>query len=146
MSILDYTDAKISFNTLERWSYPAIKSIQYDYISDQDISQELKNDTLESFELGESWASLTNNYSTRADNPIHVRVVAKLVQYLRVGAQFPPITIIAERDIQERCGYCVIDGHHRLRALKYQKLDVFSVKVRGEDDAVRELLYEVISK
>jgi hypothetical protein len=131
--------APVSFQALERWDYPCIKACTYAYVDDTDIEAALRAPDLAAFELAASWSALTSNHSTRQDNPIHPRIIAKLVLELRQGSIAPPVTIIAEQDIRKRCGYCVSDGHHRLRAFQFLQLPTFSAVCRGEQAAVQRL-------
>lgn len=123
----------ITFDALEAWSYPVHRTYTYDYISDDSIKAILAQvDALERFQLADSWGELTENYTTGPDNPVHPWVVAKLVSKIGRGAEVTAIQIIAEPDIRERCGFCVTDGHHRLRALQFLGQRYFTARMTGE--------------
>lgn len=133
----------VTFDALERWEYPRIKVCTYAYIADADIEAALRRPDLASFELADSWSALTDNHSTREDNPIHPLNIAKLVSKLRLGSVAPPVTILVEEDIREKCGYCISDGHHRLRAFQFLRRPAFSALLGGDDQAALKRLMDL---
>jgi hypothetical protein len=133
----------ISFEALEAWSYPNVRHYTYSYISDEEVSSLLDDDSLAYSELDESWHLSTDNYSPKADNPIHPRRIAKLLFCLRAGEGFPPVKIVAEDDARDSFGFCITEGHHRLRALQYEMILNFAALVCGCEEAIEELLGEI---
>ena len=129
----------ISFEALENWEYPKTKGYQYSFIKDSDIASILESDELKGFVLADdSWLRLTDQHSTKSDNPIHLKIVGKMVELFGNGIEPPPVKIIAEDDIDS--GYCVIDGQHRLRALKYLGKKKFQAILSGSSVNLSTLL------
>ena len=124
---------KIDFAKLESWSYPNIKSYQYDFISDSDIERAIETRGSEHPVIATNgWSELTENLSTKEDNPFHIEHVANLVKFIKLGNELDPITIIAEEDIRNQSGFCISDGHHRVRAFKYLGVKSINAIVRGD--------------
>ncbi len=125
-------EKEIEFAKLENWIYPNIKAYQYDFISDAEIHIAIKNlDRVDPVIAINGWYELTTNYSTKEDNPFHIENVANLVKFITQGNILDPITIRAEEDIRDMSGFCIIDGHHRARALKYLKASSINVILKG---------------
>ncbi|GEM_PF-6598660 len=128
----------VKFNSLEKWKHPNLdkKCYMYTFVTDADIRKMLDSSELEGFELKEHWCDLTNNSSVFEDNHIHLKVVAKMVQLFRTGEKPHPVVINSNNDIS--C-YCVSDGHHRLRALKYMQAKEFLAKISGSEEDFKTL-------
>lgn len=127
----------ITFLQLESWDYPKRKVYQYAFVSDKEISKAIASGSVENHDLGIEWYCINDNTSTRKDNPIHIERIAKIVIELRAGTEFEPININAEN--YETCGYCVTDGHHRLRAYKYLNYKGFKAIFSGDKQAIEKL-------
>lgn len=131
---------RLSFQALERWEYPLHREFSYDYIGDSEIEAALASPELDAFQLSKSWVDRTDNHSTGADNPIHPLIIAKLVSEFRKGGNAHPIRIEAAEDIRSECGFCVPDGHHRLRALQFLGRSSFEATLDGDEIALKQLL------
>lgn len=129
---------QLSFEALESWSYPRIRQYQYSFITDKQIKNELKSKSIDHFQLADSWHKLTDNSSTLSDNPIHLKIIAKMVIIFSKGKVVPAVNILAEDDISS--GYCVIDGHHRLRTMQYLGWRKFEAVLNGRPEAIDELI------
>ena len=129
----------VTFDALESWEYPQVRQFTYHYISADCIQRVMDAEELSSFKLEQSWSSLTSNTSTQADNPIHLRIIAKMVHLFEQGNRVEPVTIIAEDDIRTVCGYCVSDGNHRLWALKLLGRTKFLAILRGDSQPLHQL-------
>jgi hypothetical protein len=124
---------EIEFAKLESWTYPNIKSYQYDFILDSDIDQAIEIlGNKAPIISNDGWPGLTENHSTKEDNPFHIEHVANLVNFIKLGNDLDPITIIAEEDIRNQSGFCISDGHHRVRAYKYLRVESINAIVRGD--------------
>lgn len=131
---------RIDFSDLERWSFPKEKHYQYDFVQDSELERLIKSGGLDGFQINSCWSTLTDNYSTGADNPVHAMIVAKLVTLFESGNKQHPVRIKAETD--SCCGYCITDGHHRIRALKYLKCKSFWAELIGDKFDFVGLRYE----
>ncbi len=102
----------------------------YDYITDQDITNELNND-LSSVDLSKGWES-ESHHSGNNTNNIHTKRIAKLVLSLKNNEALKPISFwISEESYQHDCYNFIEDGNHRIRALQYLKYTHFPAYVYG---------------
>ena len=136
---------KIKFRTLETWLFPTLRKYQYDFLKDSQIEDMINSKEICEFEVHKfGWLMQTDCTSTKEDNPIHLKIIAKMIIMMREGVEFPPVKINArnyECDI-ENSGYCVTDGHHRLRAMKYLDKTSFRAEVKGAKEDINHLLNE----
>ena len=114
---------EVSFDELEGWSLPKIRKYQYEFVSDSDIEEALLSNELERVDLQKDWDKESGSSSTKSDNPYHILRVAKIVKCINEGVEFEPVVINIKN--YNECGYCVSDGQHRLRAMKYLKMKNF---------------------
>jgi hypothetical protein len=103
---------------------------EYDSISDESITEELKNAHIE--DLKSDWmAELKNGEKTN-----HAKRIAALVKLIESGADLPPVSI--ELSEYNRNTNMVVDGHHRIRALKYKEAKGFYADLGGFESLIKE--------
>ncbi len=129
----------ITFLALEKWDYPQFRRLTYDYISDDDIRRLEMDPSFENVDVARGWEHSSRNTSTLQDNPEHPRRIASLVRLSRAGKSFEPVQIEASESASANCGYCVTGGHHRLRALRYLRIESFKAKLSGDESALSQL-------
>ena len=115
----------ITFEALEQWDYPLIRIFTYDYIDDSEIQQQLNDGSFNDISIEAHWGNTTANNSPKKDNPIHPKRIAALVMRFHSKGKFDPIRIEATEVVRKISGFCVTDGHHRLRALRFLKIPSF---------------------
>lgn len=128
----------LSLTKMRQWDYPIYQEFQYDEIPDSDIQAALQDPVLENIDPTKDWED--DIFLLKADIPDdkkHSFRVASLVVDYRKKGQFDPIELDS---FSMDCGFCIPNGHHRIRAYQFMKIDKVPFALNGGLDELEDLV------
>lgn len=141
-SSLKYPE-EVNFLSLEKmrtWDYPVFRAFQYDDVSDEQISAALKD--IESIKLVDPLIDWEDDDYLSKNNIIeenlkHAYRVASIVLSIKDKGILSAIEI--DTYSCNKCGFCIPNGHHRIRAFEFMGIDVVPFSLNGECDIIEDL-------
>lgn len=126
-------------NKLSLWDYPIWTNFQYDEISDEDIYSALQDLNLANVDPNLDWEDdmWLLEYDI-PENKKHSYRVASLVKEYRKNGKFN--NIIELDTFAMDCGFCIPNGHHRIRAYQFLGIDAVPFGLNGDLDELEELV------
>jgi hypothetical protein len=131
----------VKFKHIEKWDYSIWKGFQYDYISDEMITNALNYSNLDNIDLNIDWEDdyLLQNDNSISDEFKHAIRIAGLVKKIQSNGIEIIQPIIIDTFTVETCCSCIYNGHHRIKALQYLKYDRFPASLNGYNSELKKL-------
>lgn len=132
----------LSIKRMRDWDAPIFRSFQYDDITDEQINSALVDlDNLGQVNPKIDWQDDMFLFKhENIDNEMtHAYRIAALVMELKDNPVFDwPIEF--DTFSIEQCGFCIPNGHHRIRAAEFLGIDVVPFSLNGHLDLIDELI------
>lgn len=132
----------LSISAMRTWQTPFLQFFAYDEITDKQIEMALSDlDNLILVDPDIDWEDddFLAGHAGIAEKDKHAYRVAAIVMALRESPYFQsPISFDTEANSQ--CGFCVTNGHHRIRAAEFLGIDVVPFSLNGYVDMIEELI------
>ena len=132
----------LNFERLKQWNALMFPLFQYDDISDDTITQALRDvRNVAQIPIHKDWEDdiWLAQHALIPEELKHAYRVAALVQALQRGDRLKrPISL--DTFVLEHCGCAVNDGHHRIRALQYLGVAAGPFALGGHLDLLEEVV------
>lgn len=132
----------LSLSKMRTWEGAFIQCFQYDDVMDEQIAKALADlDNINAVNPDIDWEddAFLAHHEGIPDNEKHAYRVAAIVKTLQDEPCFKhPIEFDTYSNGQ--CGFCVPNGHHRVRAADFLKIDVVPFSLNGDLNMIDELV------
>lgn len=132
----------LTLKGVHEWDFSDLRFFQYDSITDAQIEQALADLAhLEHVNCALDWEDdeWLAGCSTIPDEDKHTYRVAALVRQFKAGVSMEE-PILLDTFLQGRCGCCIGNGHHRLRALEFLAVPAAPFGLAGDLDPLEDLV------
>lgn len=108
----------IDLKRLEEWDWPERAGFAYDEIKDEEIIAYLVSDKSQlDVDISIEWQDDKESLKRNEWKTFHAKRIAALVREMTEGKPIKPVELDTFANV--RCPSCIVDGHHRIRALQY---------------------------
>lgn len=132
----------LTLTDVRAWDFSGLPFFQYDSITDAQIERALGDLAhLEQVDCSLDWEDDEWLAGCLAipDEDKHAYRVAALVRQLRAGIPMRE-PVLLDTFLQGRCGCCIGNGHHRLRALEFLGVPAAPFGLAGDLDPLEDLV------